>query len=210
MLRKVHACEKGIIRFHNTKELHSLPNNIKDIIVTDINIFNDFYFILKELKLPICSRLIYKKGTNDRIATYKYNDKGLLIKFNNSDGFWITYEYNDQGLLIKFNNSNGYYRTYEYNDKGLLIKEKDSHGYYETYEYNDQGLLIKEKDSDKYCRKYEYNDQGLCIKFKNSDGYCKTFEYNELGLCTHIYNIPLDAFQKYDMNKIIFTYKEIL
>ena len=72
------------------------------------------------------------------IGTYKvryctsyfevYNEKGNVIYFEDSDGYWSKNEYNEKGNEIYYENSDGYWAKWEYDEKGKRIYYENSDG----------------------------------------------------------------------------------
>ena len=56
------------------------------------------------------------------------DDKGNIIYYEDSDGYWTKYEYDDQSNPIYFEDTNGYWTKLEYDKKGNEVYYEDSKG----------------------------------------------------------------------------------
>ena len=74
------------------------------------------------------------------------DDKGNLIYYENSDGYWNKSEYDAKGNLIYYEYSDGFWAKREYNDQGNRIYLETSDGYWSKSEYNEQGHVIYIED----------------------------------------------------------------
>jgi len=62
------------------------------------------------------------------LRVYIYDDKGDMIYYERSDGFWGRFKYDDKDNMIYNENSYGYWRKWEYDDRGNKIYTEDSDG----------------------------------------------------------------------------------
>jgi len=113
--------------------------------------------ILEEVNL---SNMILEKQNNKKY----FDDKGNLIKDENTSGYWIKYEYNSNNDLIKTEESSGYWVKLEYDSNNNNISLEYSNGSWIKYEYDLNNNRIKFESSDGALYKYEYDDNGKYIK----------------------------------------------
>jgi len=59
---------------------------------------------------------------------YLYDNKGNLIYYEYSNGYWFKQEYDSIGNRIYFEDSNGYWDKSEYDTKGNVIYYENSNG----------------------------------------------------------------------------------
>ena len=57
-----------------------------------------------------------------------YNEKGNVIYYENSKGYWAKWEYDKKGNMIYFESSNDYWGKWEYDKKGNAIYFENSDG----------------------------------------------------------------------------------
>ena len=57
-----------------------------------------------------------------------YDEKGNVIYFEHSNGYWSKWKYNEKGNEIYYENSNGYWEKWEYDEKGNEIYWENSNG----------------------------------------------------------------------------------
>jgi len=88
ILKSLGCCNDGIYKFINTPELHDIDNIKYIIIKDDIEMFNDFVYVLNKIKKHIIDSIKYEQYDGDW-RKYIYDDTGNLIKYENSDGDWI-------------------------------------------------------------------------------------------------------------------------
>lgn len=70
-----------------------------------------------------------------------YDEKGKLIYYEVSDGYWSKSEYDKKGNTISYENSKGFWAKWEYDEKGDEIYHENSNG----------GIIdkrVKEKEND--------------------------------------------------------------
>lgn len=77
-----------------------------------------------------------------------FNNKGELIYYENSEGFWSKREYDSQGNIIYFESSGGFWWRSEYDSKGNGIYYETSYGYWWKREFDCKGNRIYFEDSD--------------------------------------------------------------
>ena len=66
-----------------------------------------------------------------KVETFPFivnDDKGNIIYYEDSDGYWTKYEYDDQSNPIYFEDTNGYWTKLEYDKKGNEVYCEDSKG----------------------------------------------------------------------------------
>ena len=84
-------------------------------------------------------------------------------------------KYDKKGNLIHFKDSNGYEYWNEYDENGNIIYHKNSDGFEEWNEYDENGNCIYSKKYNGYEEWFKYDENGNIIHYKTSDG----FEYNQ-------------------------------
>ncbi len=57
-----------------------------------------------------------------------YDDKGNVIYYGDSDGYWFKNEYDKKGNRIYYENSNGYWSKSEYDERNNQTHYEDSFG----------------------------------------------------------------------------------
>ena len=99
-----------------------------------------------------------------------YDDMGIQIYWEDSDGDWKKWDYDDKGNLIYIEESNGDWEKWEYDNRGREIYYEDSDGYWLKNEYDDNGNLIYIEESNGDWEKTEWDDRGKQIYYEDSFG----------------------------------------
>jgi hypothetical protein len=168
-----------------------LTNIIKRVIRESINESVDYYDkIISLLEKPYFQNLItmgipeeqwekiFSKLYGEPVQlsensdSYEiFNDKGNIIYYENSEGYWVKREFNKNGKVIYFEDSKGYWWKREYNDNGKPIYYENSEGYWYKKEYDNNGNRIYYGDSEGEWSKREYDENNDIIYREDSDGY---------------------------------------
>ena len=172
LLKKINSCNRGIIRFKNTPELHKIDiSNISEIITDSIELQNDIKFLIAKKILKL-KKLTYKDsyGFSEENT---YDENGNLLAYKNSDGYSAEYTYDSKGNELTYKDSDGYSAEFTYDENGNLLTYKNSNGFSVEYTYDSKGNLLTYKDSDGYSAENTYDEKGLEI----TDDY-ETLKYN--------------------------------
>ena len=152
LLKKINSCNRGIIRFKNTPELHTIDiSNISEIITDSIELQNDIKFLIAKKILKL-KKLTYK-DSDGYSEEYTYDENGNELTYKNSDGFSEEYTYDENGNKLTYKDSNGYSEENTYDENGNELTCKKSDGYSEEYTYDENGLKITD---DYDTLKYNY------------------------------------------------------
>ena len=84
-------------------------------------------------------------GNGDILNTYIYDERGNLIREEDSYNQFKNYEYDDNGNVIREEDHNGNWTEYAYDENANMISKKFSSGTSNTYEYDENGNLISNK-----------------------------------------------------------------
>tara|TARA_Y100000310_G_scaffold307018_1_gene348681 strand:+ start:2751 stop:3482 length:732 start_codon:yes stop_codon:yes gene_type:complete len=143
LLKKIGCCENGIRKFRNTKILHNVELPIDSIITDNEQLYNDIYYIIDKLDIPVVRLLRYKD------EFMEFDDRGNKIKYQ-KDGCLQQWEYDSDDVITK-HTFGDFITTTEYNENGLISKEvtvRDGiHEREMTWCYDCNGNIIKHRDS---------------------------------------------------------------
>ena len=132
----------------------------KSMVGLTIDDKDDQLYIMKK----IYGNDIYIRGDVIR------DDKGKIIYFKRSNGYWEKQEYDDKGNKIYYERSTGYWEKWGYDDDGNQIYYENSVGFWQKNEYDDNGNRIYQERSDGFWWKWEYGDNGDMLYYENSNG----------------------------------------
>jgi hypothetical protein len=111
------ACSDGV-KYFIDNNYHLIDyTKIKEIICNSRTVFEYFKWLIPKLKIAI------------------------ILKYEDSNGYWKKRKYNAKGLETKYEDSNGCWEKWEYNAKGLETKYEDSNGYWKKRKYNEDNTI---------------------------------------------------------------------
>lgn len=148
------------------------------------------------------------KTQNDERKTYSFDNKGRLVMKDLGDGLITSYKYDDNGYPVTFENPHGKIditynearinsvtfqnskTNYVYNDVGLLQEITSSYGYFARYEYNAFRQVRKLTDkNNKTLLSVEYTDAGKIKQKVLGNNATVVYEYdNATGLLGSLTN----------------------
>ena len=96
--------------------------------------------------------------------------KGNFVYTEDENGNWTKTIYNDAGLLIRLEDSDGKYENRAYDDNGNLVWLTDYTGYWYKFRFNEKGEDIYYENSlGDLCIK-EYDENGNCVYYETQEG----------------------------------------
>jgi RHS repeat-associated protein len=111
-------------------------------------------------------RLTYSDGS--QTASYSFDSKGRLIRYQDLNGKVVQYSYNDLDLVTSIT-SDDQVVQYTYDDKGRVIRIEDSLNGIFLQSYNQRGQLAERQLPNGFRQKYTYNAKGQLIKLESFD-----------------------------------------
>ncbi len=188
LLDDIGACEDGIMFCKRNKLFGFDLNNIH--LIKDNN--NEYFLWLQD----IISNVNIQYDENNRILCKSYVD-------NNSDIVKQYYTYNEDGLVVSINYSNGNYENYLYDCNNNLVEESySSHHFNEVYryQYDEYNNKVKTTNARGFWETYSYED-GKLKKVLNSNGCTTCYTYNKNGVLRTKERTILSKWERQTYNK---------
>lgn len=96
--------------------------------------------------------------------------KGNLAYTEDENGNWVKTIYNEAGLMIRREDSNGKYENRAYDDNGNLVWFTDDTGYWYKFKFNekDENIFYENSLGDVCIR--EYDENGNYVYYETQEG----------------------------------------
>lgn len=145
----------------------------------------------------------------DRITSYRYDERQLLIEENQSGGLTLNYFYDNSGLMLEkraFDRFRDQIRgaRYQYDERGRLIASLSAEGekllrnialskeeiaaiwqqHAVHYSYSNNDSLLTKTNALGQTERYVYDEQGRLAFILNADGEIREQQYDDFGNLT--------------------------